>query len=64
MSIAIRIGIVLAVVIVAALAIGTCNQHSKLNRYCSGKDPSGGYIYGDCMDGGWQDWYENASWMR
>ena len=64
MNFAVRLGIGLFIVVIIVQALNYCSRQSDLNRYCSGKDPSGGYIYEDCMGGGWKDWYADASWMR
>ncbi|MYA60617.1 MAG: hypothetical protein F4X40_08730 [Chloroflexi bacterium] len=63
MDVAVRI--VLAVAVIAIICcVCTRAGDAKLGVYCSVKDPSGGYIYQQCMAGGWKDWYDNAPWMR
>ena len=55
----------IAVIVLIFLVFAICSgDRARLGKYCSGKDPSGGYIYQDCMDDGWKDWYANAHWMQ
>ncbi len=39
-------------------------NREKLDKYCSGKFTEGSYLYQECMDDGWKDWYANAHWMQ
>ena len=62
-----RLRIAAGLVALVALLIFTiaCDPNrEKLERFCAGKFVPDSYLYNECVDEGWKDWYANAEWMR
>lgn len=62
-SLRIVVGFV-ALVLLLVFTTACDPNRGKLEKYCSGKFTEGSYLYQECIDDGWKDWYANAEWMR
>ena len=54
----------IAIFALLVFTIACDSNRGRLHEYCSYKFTEGSYLYQECMDDGWKDWYANAHWMQ